>query len=386
MINIWPLYTQKSGQPGCYVAAEPVAGDEFAGMYKTLRRGFRELGQFDDIVRAGWTPWKAKNAMIIAESTDIWTPAGLQVEYNSSQMMGRYGTYGSVRQTLYITLLHTRQPLDLVIESDAVDGHLAQYQVLYCAETHISDAATAGIARWVHAGGTLFASAGCGAFNEYNETNHPFANLVGGHTVEMYAGSRGLNNTLDWVKEQLPWAEQLDAVTLSGASPSIAAQQLGVFGHKAKFQLSTAGVARPTEVLGTFVSDGSVALQRSSVGKGAVVQCSFHPGLAYFSPALPRRPADRGCSEQSYNHMIPTEFAAAARDILLVSAATPGRTARNQQPVITSEPLVDATVILARHAMVGITIVFAHKRPYISRQHAAHANKFGHLHCRRLSC
>lgn len=185
--------------------------------------------------------------------------------------------------------------------------------------------------------------------NEINETNHAFAELVGGHTVSLYAGSRGWNNTLDWVKEDLPFAEELDRVTLTDASH----QPLGVFGHKAQFRpLGASGFDTAAEVLGTF-KDGSPAVTRRSVGKGAVVQCSFHPGLAYLSPALARRPVDRGCSEQSYNHFVPTAFATSARDALLVGAA---QRSHAQHPILTSEPLVDATVLVSKHAAVVLLV------------------------------
>ena len=47
----------------------------------------------------------------------------------------------------------------------------------------------------------------------------------------------------DFVKQDLPWAEQLDTVTLSSqlVAAALAAAPLGVFGQKAAFTQLTAG-------------------------------------------------------------------------------------------------------------------------------------------------
>eukprot|EP01052_Picozoa_sp_SAG31_P062793 SAG31_NODE_21756_length_541_cov_1.276018_2_plen_44_part_01 len=42
----------------------------------------------------------------------------------------------------------SQMQLDLIIEEDAVDGHLTQYEVIYVAETHITAAATVKLAKW----------------------------------------------------------------------------------------------------------------------------------------------------------------------------------------------------------------------------------------------
>ena len=78
-------------------------------------------------------------------------------------------------------------------ESAASPGHLAQYEAIYVLETHLTAAATAGLAKWVRGGGRLFAMAGAGMFDERNKTNVPFAALIGATQTSLYTGTRGLN-------------------------------------------------------------------------------------------------------------------------------------------------------------------------------------------------
>lgn len=90
----------------------------------------------------------------------------------------------------------------------------------------------------------------------------------------------------------MPWAEQLDTVTLKGS-----ATPLEVFGEKETLHVTATDGAT---VLGTY-SDGSPAAIRRKHGEGAVIKCGFHPGLSYLRPAIPRRPIDRGTNDDSFN-------------------------------------------------------------------------------------
>ena len=222
MIDIWPLADiLDNGPGGCYLDPVPahvstIAPDSefngYAGMFKSVRRGFHELGRFDDIIRFSHPATRAKTAIMFSETTDIWLPAGIQIAYNHSgggttysevaPTPNRYGTWGEAKHTLFLALLHTQISLDAIIEEDAAAGHLGQYDVVYVAETHITAAATAGLAKWVAAGGTLFATAGAGVYDEHNRTNHAFAELTGATSTGLYTGTRGLNDTLDFVKQE----------------------------------------------------------------------------------------------------------------------------------------------------------------------------------------
>ena len=67
--------------------------------------------------------------------------------------------------------------------------------------------------------------------------------------------------------------------------------------------------------------------------------CGFLPGLSYFKPAIPKRPVDRGATNDAFSHFIPTDFDTEAGD--LIGAAAKGLAL----PVVCSEPLVESAVI-----------------------------------------
>lgn len=58
----------------------------------------------------------------------------------------------------------------MVVEDD-IGPTLNSYKLLVLADTHVSQTASTGLAAWVAAGGTLFATAGAGMFDELNKTN-----------------------------------------------------------------------------------------------------------------------------------------------------------------------------------------------------------------------
>jgi hypothetical protein len=82
------------------------------------------------------------------------------------------------------------------------------------------------------------------------------------------------------------------------------------------------------------------------VGEGRACYCGFLPGLAYFAPAIPRRPLDRGSTDDSFAHFIPTQFNEAAGRLIGLAAGRVGR------PLEMSNPLVEATVIEAKGGIV----------------------------------
>ena len=78
----------------------------------------------------------------------------------------RYGRAAqAAKRALYTMLLHAGLPLDVVVEED-IGTTLDSYAVIYLADTHVSDAASAALVAWVKAGGTLIGTAGAGMFNE----------------------------------------------------------------------------------------------------------------------------------------------------------------------------------------------------------------------------
>jgi hypothetical protein len=102
-------------------------------------------------------------------------------------------------------------------------------------------------------------------------------------------------------------------------------------------------------VEGVFL-DGSPAVVARQAGQGQVRVCGFLPGLTYFHPAIPRRPLDRGTTDEAMAHFVPTQFDAAAGRLIGSIAEHLAR------PVTCSQPLVEASLI---ESPAGSIIVLA---------------------------
>ncbi|MEO5618669.1 MAG: hypothetical protein ABIS67_12955, partial [Candidatus Eisenbacteria bacterium] len=133
-------------------------------MYQAVRQGLHELGTFEDIVQDGQVmPGVA--AMWFSETGDVWD--------NSRS------PFDAAKRTLYLAVRHQQVPLDVVVEADALAGDLKPYRLLYLSDQNVSRAAAKAIADWTEAGGRLFATAGAGMFDEFNQPNEAMRRLLG---------------------------------------------------------------------------------------------------------------------------------------------------------------------------------------------------------------
>ena len=74
----------------------------------------------------------AKTGLWFSETADIWW------DYQ--------GSFGPAKRALYVGILDRGVPLDFIVEQDALDGTLDQYEVLYLTDRHVSRAASEAIA------------------------------------------------------------------------------------------------------------------------------------------------------------------------------------------------------------------------------------------------
>jgi hypothetical protein len=287
-------------------------------MYKMVLASFRELGLFEDIVQDGQVR-SAETGIWFSETGDIWSDS--------------HGTLAPAKRALFTAIRQQQIPLDAVVEQDALDGTLSKYKVLYLADAHVSSAASEKIAAWVHAGGSLFATAGAGMFDELNRPNKTLRELMGVEQVSIQAPE---GKQITYIKQDLPFTEPIDEVKLGDAT-------LPVIGVAARVKTADG------KVEATF-SDGSPAVVSRTAGKGQTVYCSFLPSLSYYKPAIPKRPVDRGATDDAMIHFLPTQFDATAAALLARPADS------LSSPVTCSNPLVETTVIESKHG-VAIPLV-----------------------------
>jgi hypothetical protein len=274
--------------------------DSDGGAYPTVRAATNMLGEFEDIISKG-AVLPASIALLYSETADIY--------YDTA------GTYGAELRSLYIALKHAQLPLDVVIEEDCAAGRLHYYDALYVTQPHISDSASAGVASWVDAGGTVFATAGAGLLNQANVSNSVMAKLLSIEQASVYAGPQDeFNATVRLVKQDINFVTTLDNVTIShptalarldnGSRTTLLAKGIKSIFKPLSSSAGGSGAgasAGAAVVLATF-SDGSPAMLRTQVGRGRAFYCAFMPGLSYFAEgAIPLRPVDRSSVDEGMN-------------------------------------------------------------------------------------
>ncbi|MCX5662059.1 MAG: hypothetical protein NTW19_20460 [Planctomycetota bacterium] len=223
------------------------------------------------------------------------------------------------QQMLFLALKHAGHNPELITEDDIMDGCLKNFDAVYFAGEWADHRAVAKLDAWVNEGGVLFADAGCGARNQFDEADERMAQLLG-----LKASPASKDHYVIRPLLELPLAKPIDTLTLAGeAIPAIAMKQV----------LTPAGA----KVLGTW-SDGSPAATVNAHGKGKAFAVGTLAGVSYMKTALKVIPYARGGRHTVYN---PVDFAPAATKLarLGIDAASVPR------DVVCSNPLVEPVVI-----------------------------------------
>lgn len=279
-------------------------------MYEQVLKSYRELGRFEEIIQVG-RPRHGKVGLWFSETADIWGD--------------NEGSFAAAKRTLYAAIKHAEIPLDFLVEEDALNGTLNQYEVLYLCDRHVSRKASQAIAEWVKAGGTLFATAGAGRYNETNHENLILQDISGVLTTSLEEPKQ---SQIEMVKQDLPFASPISEMTFNGG-------KLRTFGAESRFGVPSSSSAK---VLATF-PDESPALAQNQAGKGTVYTCAFLPSLSYYDGATPMIPVDRSSSEDALVHFLPTEYNTAAQQVIQLPLKNVHR------PVRASAPLVETSIV-----------------------------------------
>jgi hypothetical protein len=90
-------------------------------------------------------------------------------------------------------------------------------------------------------------------------------------------------------------------------------------------------------------ADGTPAVTQRPAGKGEAVYFAFLPSLSYLQTAIPKRPTDRGTTDDSMGHLLPTRVDDRVAKLLPPSPAG---------PVECSEQFIETTVVRAGQGTV----------------------------------
>lgn len=331
------------GMPmGCLV--KPHRGAPSQRMLSVVSRGVRALEWYtygpdyskgdsfsqsadllEEVARAGRFLSKAEpylwNAKYISE------PEVAFVFPRSSEIWGRVGPLGATAlenaKWVYLALRHEHIPVDILSEQQLAEGVPSRFKALYVIGPNLRRDATAKVADWVRAGGTLWTDAGGLSLDESNQPN-----VVGNELLQV--GSRKVEIWGKCPEYRATTLEPLSEPTVpdgSGVALRFGAElqsNSATRAHLAREVLSADGAT----VLATFADEKPAAIERA-VGKGRVVSVGLWAGLSY--SARVRRP----------DFDMQADFDAAQRS-LITSAALTAKAAR---PAVISNAQVEAVVL-----------------------------------------
>jgi len=239
-------------------------------MYQEIRKSFHELSAFEDIIQEGTLPL-TDTAIWCSETADVWD--------------NHKAPFDAAKRTLYIMLRQMQRPVDFVLDGD----DLKPYQTVVLCDTNVSRAGSKALVDFVKNGGNLLATAGAGMFDEFNRPNEILRTLLGVAESHLEVDP----NPVKMEKQDLPFAKPLDMLTMPEEG---GLRKFPIFGARDRVKLT-----KDAHAVG-------MGLSYRDEGKGKAWYCAFLPGLSYFHPALPMRPVDRGSSDDSMAHFLPTEF------------------------------------------------------------------------------
>ena len=275
-------------------------------MYQEVRKGLHELGKFEDIMQDGQVR-PAKAALWFSETADVWDDHERPFDAAKRGAVHRHPP-------------RSKSPLDFVVDGD----DLKAYKVALPERPARQPGGIEGDRR-------------------LGQGRRPAVRHRGGrHVRRVQPAEQGAARTaaassekeLEEAKEVIRFEKQ----DLPFAKPVAHEEPIPkllnpVFGVRSKIELKGASI------LHRFEDKLPAATVNNKAGKGQAYYVASLPGLSYFKPALPRRPVDRGATDDSMAHFIPHQFKGAC------SAGT--------LPVVScSERLVENTVIQAKQGTV----------------------------------
>lgn len=286
--------------------------------WREVHRVTHEAGVFEDYVLDGRVR-PAKVGLLLSSVDDVLS--------GSTNFKG--GIHNAERQGIYFALRHAQVPVDFITEEDVVEGRAKDYRLIYLTQEHLHSKALAALSEWVKGGGALVALCGGGFLDEFRRPNPKAIALYGAKGPKLLRDP-GLPRILP--KQDLPTARPIDTAHWGRGMAGVGGVE--VIAWKQPLEVTDG------KVIGTF-SDGSPAVVEKAHGKGRAALFGFLPGLAYMKSGLPVRPLDRGATNESFSHFLPTEMDRRLRAALADAFLPPGC----PRPVSCSQPLVEATVI-----------------------------------------
>ncbi|HZK79441.1 MAG TPA: hypothetical protein VFC46_00200, partial [Humisphaera sp.] len=274
-------------------------------MWKMLRTISGMAGAIEDDLEPA-RPEKTPVAMLISQASDLWELQGKTQNDVHPAIDGKPASEATnisqeERKNIWYALRLAGYRVDLVTESDAKDGLLANYKTVYVCGQNLERKAAVAIKDWVAKGGVVFATAGAARKDEFDEPLTTLDETLGRGPATSYHRYHGPMRA----KLELLFEKPLDRM-------NVGASAFDVLASKEAF---TPGAG--AEILGHYVSDNGPAFGKTAAGKGFGYYIGALPGEAFVKRGLLVVPMGKGGAESNSSQFEPVEFDEAARDAIL---------------------------------------------------------------------
>lgn len=284
-------------------------------------------------------PRSAQVAIVLSRAADTWDTEDLG---GAGHLYGaRFNANNDERKGLWLALRHAQLPVDLITDADIADSEgrkLVPYKVVYIVGAEMLAGAAAPLARWVHEGGSLYATGGGGLLDEYHRPQTGLLEMYGITGHELVRKDRGLRPRKDLSKPE----KVLDQLTVRGIEGVERDLQLPALLYRETLRTTSSATT-----VGAYVKDRATGAVLHRYGKGQTLYTGALAGLAYLKPAV------------SDSHaVLPANFSASIRDFL----TAPVRWAGVVAPIETSDPLVEAQLMEGPNG-AGVVLINWRERP-----------------------
>ncbi|NQU11429.1 hypothetical protein HQ590_11600 [bacterium] len=287
--------------------------------FRVIHESIYDSAEIED-VSVGGKPRPARVAIILSKATDF-NESKLTIDPKQDPFASQCGNVqGNLQQTLcrkdqqmlYLALRNAQHSVELITEDDMNDGVngkdiLANYEVIYFAGEWIDNRAARKLDAWVKNGGVLYATAGLGHLNQFNQPEPALLALLGLKSVTVEKNAYHLRPLLE-----LPLVKPIDTITLDGGGkiPAIAMKQV-----------LTLNPAAGAKVVGKW-TNGDPAVTVRDYGKGKAIAVGTLAGHSFFKTGTKVVPFARGGYKNLY---APLDFDPAATKLALLGVdAKPG--------------------------------------------------------------
>ena len=285
---------------------------KYTDSFRVIHESIYDSGEVEHI-SIGGKERDARIAIVLSKATDF-NEAKVKVQPSDDPFVAMCERdFGLLEQTicrkdqqhLFIALRNAGYEVDLITEDDINEGVngkdiLGQYQVIYFAGEWIENHAAKKLDTWVQRGGVLYATAGLGHRNQYNQPETALLDLLGLKSVTVEKSHINLRPLLE-----LPLAEPIGTITYAG-------KQVHAVGMK---QVLTPDEAK---VIGTW-GDGSAAVTIRNHGQGVAYAVGTLAGHTFFKTGTRPVPWARGGRSNLYT---PQDFDEDATNLVLLGALT----------------------------------------------------------------